>query len=81
MTNPSSTPSEIPFTVRVVGEVQHRIGDGILETIPMGQEVAVTEAIATMVLSWKEDGQGMNAILAKPEFQLYVANGAIVAAE
>jgi hypothetical protein len=71
--------SPAPFRVRVTGDVQHRIGDGALETIPVGQEVEVDEAIASMVLSWKEDGQGMTAILAKNEFQHYMDTGAIVA--
>ena len=67
-----------PFRMRVAGEVQHRIGDGALETIPVGQEVEVNEAIASMVLSWQDEGQGMTAILAKDEFQHYVDTGAIV---
>ena len=76
MTQPNTT-AETPFTVRVVGDVQHRIGDGVLETIPVGQTAEVTEAIATMVLSWEEDGHRMNAILAKQEFEHYIENGAL----
>ena len=75
-TNPSTT--ETPFTVRVVGDVQHRIGDGVLETIPLGQTLEVTESIATMVLSWQEDdGHRLNAILAKQEFEHYIETGAL----
>lgn len=66
-------------TMRVTAKIHHRLGDGMLEAIPVGQEVEVTEAMATMVLSWKDDGQGINAILAKQEFQHYLQTGAIVA--
>lgn len=69
--------SPAPSRMRVAGEVQHRIGDGVLEIIPIGQEVEVSEAIASMVLSWQEGGQGVTAILAKDEFQHYVDAGAL----
>ena len=75
----SNTPSatEAPFTVRVLGDVQHRIGDGALETIPVGKTVEVSEAIATMVLSWEEEGNRINAVLAKQEFEHYIESGAL----
>ncbi|ARU06429.1 hypothetical protein CCO03_18765 [Comamonas serinivorans] len=79
MTQPTPTgdAEPTPFHVRVVSDVQHRIGDGALETIAAGQDLEVTEAIASMVLSWKEDGQGQTAILAKNEFQHYLETGAL----
>lgn len=76
MTQPAHFDS---VTMRVASAVHHRLGDGMLEIIPLGQEVEVTEAIATMVLSWREEGQGINAILAKQEYQHYLQTGAIVA--
>ena len=77
MTNTPPSTTEAPFTVRIVGEVQHRIGDGMLETLPVGQTVEVNEAIATMVLSWEADGHRMNAILAKQDFDHYIESGAL----
>ena len=71
--------SATPFRVRLAQDVQHRIGDGMPETITAGHEVEVTEAIASMVLSWQENGQGLTAVLDKGEFQHYLDTGAIVA--
>lgn len=75
----SNEPHIQSTTMRIAAEVHHRLGDGVLEVIPVNQEVEVTEAMATMVLSWKDDGQGVNAILSKQEFEHYVQTGAIVA--
>ncbi len=68
------------FTARVVGPVQHRIGDGQLETIPSNMEVQVATAMASFVVSWTTDGQPVNVTLAKPEFEYHVDNGNIIVA-
>lgn len=70
---------ELPtqFNARIVGQVQYRSGDGPLEDLPEGQEVAVEVALAAMVLSWTEDGQPLTVTLARPEFLHYVDSGAI----
>lgn len=68
------------FHARVTGAVQHRIGDGQLETIPSPQEVDVATAIASFVLSWKSDGQPITVTLSKPEFEYHVENGNITVA-
>ena len=63
---------------RVVGIVQHRIGDGQLETIPSPMEVDVSTAIASFVLSWTIEGQPVTVSLAKPDFDYHVDHRNIV---
>ncbi|MDR2324097.1 MAG: hypothetical protein LBE51_01645 [Acidovorax sp.] len=65
------------FQARIVGLVQHRVGDGMLEPIPQNQEVQVDLAIASMVLSWVSDAQPVTVTLAREEFLEYVDIGAI----
>ena len=65
------------FQARIVGLVQHRVGDGALEAIPVGQTVQVDTAIASMVVSWESEGQPVTVTLAKDEFELYASQGAI----
>ena len=65
------------FDARIVGLVQHRVGDGPLEPIPEGQDVKVDVAIASMVLSWTCEGQPITVTLAREEFLEYVDIGAI----
>ena len=65
------------FHARIVGEVKHRVGDGPLELIPVGEEVEVNMAIASMVLSWMSEGQPVTVTLAREEFMEYVDTGAI----
>lgn len=80
MTNPSTEPrTAFPehFQARIQGHVQHRVGDGALEEIPVGQTVEVATAIASLVLSWESEGQPVTVTLAKEEFELYVSQGAI----
>ncbi|WP_159917018.1 hypothetical protein [Pantoea sp. 18069] len=80
MTTPTTAPcTALPehFQARIQGHVQHRVGDGALEDIPVGQTVQVDTAIASMVLSWESEGQPVTVTLAKEEFELYVSNGAI----
>ena len=71
--------TELPehFKARIDGKVQHRVGDGVLETIPVGQEVQVDVAIASMVLSWTSEGQPVTVTVAREEFLLYVDEGSI----
>ncbi|MCD2512273.1 hypothetical protein [Comamonas endophytica] len=79
-----STPSTEPrtaypehFQAVIRGHVQHRVGDGALEDIPVGQKVDVATAIASLVLSWESEGQPVTVTLAKEEFDLYVSQGDI----
>ncbi len=65
------------FQARINGRVQHRVGDGPLEDIPIGQTVQVATAIASMVLSWESEGQPVTVTVAKEEFEYYVDNDAI----
>ena len=65
------------FRARVVGLVQHRVGDGPLEPIPPGQDVQVDVAIASMVVSWTSEGQPVTVTLAREEFLEYVDTGAL----
>ena len=65
------------FQARVVGHVQHRVGDGALEDIPVGQEITVDVAMASMVVSWTSEGQPVTVTLARDEFMQYVDTGAI----
>ncbi|GGH52145.1 hypothetical protein GCM10010975_06440 [Comamonas phosphati] len=69
----------VHFQARVVGEVQHRAGDGPLESIPVGTDMKVDTAIASYVLSWvsPEDQQPETVYLAKREFEHYVEVGAL----
>ncbi len=66
------------FSAHVAGPVQHRIGDGQLETIPANLDVAVATAIASFVLSWTSEGQPVTVTLSKPDFEYHVDNGNIV---
>ena len=65
------------FQARIQGKVQHRVGDGPLEAIPVGQEVQVDVALASMVLSWTSEGQPVTVTLARDEFLHYVDEGSI----
>ena len=66
------------FHARVVGAVQHRIGDGQLETIPAPLDVAVATAIAIFLLSWTSEGQPITVTLSKPDFEYHVDQGNII---
>lgn len=77
---PTTTPNtELPehFQARIQGKVQHRVGDGPLEELPVGQMVEVDVAIASMVLSWTSEGQPVTVTLAREEFLYYVDEGSI----
>ena len=83
MTTATQTPAtstELPqhFQARIEGRVQHRVGDGPTADIPVGQEVQVDVAIASMVLSWRSEGQPVTVTVAREEFLFYVDEGSIV---
>ncbi len=63
---------------RIEGRVQHRVGDGPTDDIPVGLEVQVDVAIASMVLSWLSEGQPVTVTVARDEFLFYVDEGSIV---
>lgn len=65
------------FQAKIVGRVQHRVGDGVLDDIPLGQEVRVDLAMASMVVSWVSEGQPVTVTLARDEFLHYVDEGDI----
>lgn len=66
------------FQARVIGPVQHRIGDGQLEEIPRDLDVQVSTAIASYVLSWEDEGQPVTVTLSKPDFEYHVEQGNII---
>ncbi len=66
------------FMARIEGRVQHRVGDGPTDDIPVGLEVQVDVAIASMVLSWLSEGQPVTVTVARDEFLFYVDEGSIV---
>lgn len=78
-TKDSGPSTELPehFKARIDGRVQHRVGDGALEDIPVGLEVQVDVAMASMVVSWVSEGQPVTVTLAREEFLFYVDEGAI----
>ena len=67
------------FEARVTGKVEHRVGDGPSEEIPVGTSMKVDTAIASYVLSWLDpnDQQPETAYLAKREIEHYVEVGAL----
>lgn len=79
MNTQSPPPAGRSYQVRITGKVQYRIGDGQLQTIPVGQQVEVENAIASMALTWTDpdSGEPISAGIAKSEFEFYVAEGAI----
>ena len=74
-----STSIQMPehFQAKIQGKVQHRVGDGPLADIPMGLQVQVDVAIASMVVSWESEGQPVTVTLAREEFLHYVDEGSI----
>lgn len=73
----SSTKLPDHFQALVVGKVEHRVGDGPLEEIPQNLDIQVDVAMASMVLSWTQEGQPVNVTLAREEFLHYVDEGLI----
>lgn len=73
------TPTELPahFKARIQGKVLHRVGDGMTDALPLGMEVQVDVAMASMVLSWQSEGQPVTVTVARDEFLFYVDEGSI----
>ena len=82
MTEETMVRTSLPerFQARIEGHVRHRVGDGVLDDIPVGLEVRVDLALASMVLSWHSDGQPVTVTLAREEFFYYMDTGCIVLA-
>ena len=74
---PTSTELPRHFSAHIQGKVQHRVGDGVLEDIPVGLDVQVDVAMASMVLSWVNEGQPVTVTVAREEFLFYVDEGRI----
>lgn len=75
---PVSTALPEHFQARIQGKVEHRVGDGASEVLPLGQQVQVDVALASMVLSWVSEGQPVTVTIAREEFLYYVDEGSIV---
>ena len=67
------------FAAWVRGKVEHRVGDGPAEQMPLDIEMKVETALASYVLSWVDpkDRHPEIAYLAKREFEHYVEVGAL----
>ena len=65
------------FLVDVVGSIQWRPGDGMLQTVPKVR-AGVNEAIGSWALSWQDGADSVIVTLSKPEFDLYLERGDIV---
>lgn len=65
------------FFVDVVGDIQWRPGDGMLQTVPKVR-AGVNEAIGSWALSWQENSDSVIITLSKPEFDLHLERGDIV---
>lgn len=79
-TTATRTRTELPdrFKARVEGKMHHRVGDGPLEALPVGIEVQVDMAIASMVVSWLSEGHPVTVTVAREEFFYYMDEGSIV---
>ena len=58
--------------------VEFRAGDGPLIRIQPDFQLALERAPQSMVLSWVEDGQPMNAAIPVVEFNAFLSSGQIV---
>ena len=65
------------FKARINGKVLHRVGDGVTDALPLGVEVQVDVAMASMVVSWCSEGQPVTVTVARDEFLFYVDEGSI----
>ena len=72
---PRSELHNIPeFFVDVVGDIQWRPGDGMLQAI-LKVRAGVNEAIGSWALSWQDGADSVVVTLSKPEFDLYLERG------
>ncbi len=69
--------NQAEFWVDIVGDIQWRPGDGMLQSVPKVR-AAVNEAIGSWTLSWDEDGGSVVISLSRDEFALYLERGDIV---
>lgn len=63
---------------RVVSLLEFRAGDGPMIQIHPDYELKLERAPQSVVVSWKEDGQPMNAAIPVVEFNNFVDAGQIV---
>ena len=63
---------------RVASLLEYRAGDGPLIQIHPDYKVALERAPQSVVLSWDEDGQPMNASIPVADFDRFVAAGQVV---
>ena len=63
---------------RVRGQLEFRAGDGPLITIAPDAQLELERAPQSMVMSWQEDGQPMNAALPLVQFNEYLDAGLIL---
>ena len=64
--------------VRVIAKLEFRAGDGPMIQIHPDYKVALERAPQSVVLSWDEDGQPMNASIPVADFDRFVAAGQVV---
>ena len=60
------------------GRLEFRAGDGPLITIEPDYQLTLERAPQSLVMSWQEDGQPMNAAIPVVEFDEYLKTGKIV---
>ena len=63
---------------RVASLFEFRAGDGPLITIEPDYQLTLERAPQSLVMSWQEDGQPMNAAIPVVEFDEYLKTGKIV---
>lgn len=62
---------------RVRGAVEFRAGDGPLIKILPDRELELERAPLSMVVSWEDDGQPMNAAIPVVQFDEFIRDGKI----
>lgn len=64
---------------KVTGQVNYAVGDGPVETIPLGT-VQLEMAADSTVVTWTHDGESNMTAIPKQDFDRYVADGLIALA-
>ena len=64
-------------SARVRGRLEFRAGDGPMITIEPDAQLALERAPQSIVMSWQEDGQPMNAAIPVVQFNEYLETGLI----
>ena len=62
---------------RVRGRLEFRAGDGPMITIEPDAQLELERAPQSMVMSWQEEGQPMNAAIPLVQFNEYIEAGLI----